>query len=104
MLLELILAVATERDKRIPSHEVNEVLETLVDRQQPPQPVGASVRLLYASQIGTAPPRFAIVSNRPEAIPESYTRYLTNGFREAWRFTGSPLNLKFRRRREAAGR
>jgi len=48
--------------------------------------------------------RFAIVSNRPEAIPESYTRYLANGFREAWRFTGSPLNLKFRRRRETARR
>ena len=101
-LLELILAVATERDKRIPTHEVNEVLGALVDRQQPPQPVGESVRLLYASQIGTAPPRFAIVCNRPEAIPESYTRYLLNGFREAWRFTGSPVGIKFRRKREQA--
>lgn len=101
-LLELILEVADERDKRIATHEVNEVLESLVDRQQPPQPVGESVRLLYASQIGTAPPRFAIVSNRPEAIPEAYTRYLLNGFRKAWRFTGSPLNIKFRRKRERA--
>ena len=103
-LLALIVEVAHERDKRVPTAEVNRVLETLVDRQQPPQPVGESVRLLYATQIGTAPPRFAIVSNRPEAIPESYSRYLVNGFREAWRFTGSPLNLKFRRRREAARR
>jgi len=103
-LLELIVEVAEERDKRVPTAEVNRVLGRLVDRQQPPQPVGESVRLLYASQIGTAPPRFAIVSNRPEAIPESYSRYLVNGFREAWRFTGSPLNLKFRRRREAARR
>ena len=103
-LLELILEVAGERTKRVPTSEVNRVLEALVDRQQPPQPVGESVRLLYASQIGTAPPRFAIVSNRPEAIPESYTRYLVNGFREAWRFTGSPLNVKLRRRRETARR
>jgi len=101
-LLELILAVARERDKRIATHEVNEVLGALVDRQQPPQPVGESVRLLYASQIGTAPPRFAIVSNRPEAIPESYTRYLLNGFRAAWQFTGSPITIKFRRKREQA--
>src|SRR6059036_2795082 len=101
-LLELILEVADERAKRVPTSEVNRVLEALVDRQQPPQPVGESVRLLYASQIGTAPPRFAIVSNRPEAIPEAYTRYLVNGFREAWRFTGSPLNLRLRRRRETA--
>jgi len=103
-LLELILEVAGERAKRVPTSEVNRVLEALVDRQQPPQPVGESVRLLYASQIGTAPPRFAIVSNRPEAIPESYTRYLANGFREAWRFTGSPLDLKLRRKRETARR
>ena len=103
-LLELILEVADERTKRVPTAEVNRVLGALLDRQQPPQPVGESVRLLYASQIGTAPPRFAIVSNRPEAIPEAYTRYLVNGFREAWRFTGSPLNLKLRRRRETARR
>jgi len=103
-LLELILAVAEEREKRVPTAEVNRVLEALVERQQPPQPVGESVRLLYASQIGTAPPRFAIVSNRPEAVPESYTRYLLNGFREAWQFTGSPVNIKFRRKRETARR
>jgi GTPase len=101
-LLELILEVAEERQKRIPTHEVNQVLEALVERQQPPQPVGESVRLLYASQIGTAPPRFAIVSNRPEAIPESYTRYLLNGFRAAWGFIGSPVRIKFRRKREQA--
>ncbi len=100
-LLELILTVAAEREKRVPTAEVNRVLESLVERQQPPQPVGASVRLLYASQIGTAPPRFAVVANRPEAIPESYTRYLLNGFREAWEFTGAPLNIKFRRRKQA---
>jgi GTPase len=103
-LLDLILEVAEERTKRVPTSEVNRVLEALVDRQQPPQPVGESVRLLYASQIGTAPPRFAIVSNRPEAVPEAYTRYLVNGFREAWRFTGSPLNVKLRRKRETARR
>jgi GTP-binding protein len=98
-LLDLIVTVALERDKRVPTAEVNRVLEALVSRQQPPQPVGESVRLLYASQIGTAPPRFAIVASHPEAIPESYTRYLVNGFREAWAFTGAPLNVKFRRKR-----
>ena len=102
-LLDLILMVAEERKKRVPTAEVNRVLESLLERQQPPQPVGESVRLFYASQVGTAPPRFAIVANRPEAIPESYTRYLVNGFREAWEFTGAPLNIKFRRKRQTRG-
>jgi GTPase len=99
-LFDLIATVSEERRKRVPTAEVNRVLESLVSRQQPPQPVGESVRLFYATQIGTAPPRFAIVANRPDAIPESYARYLTNGFREAWAFTGAPLNLKFRRKRQ----
>ncbi|MGH7538888.1 MAG: ribosome biogenesis GTPase Der, partial [Gemmatimonadales bacterium] len=100
-LFDLILTVAGERHKRVPTAEVNRVLGSLVQRQQPPQPVGESVRLFYGSQIGTAPPRFAIVASRPDAIPESYTRYLVNGFREAWAFTGAPVNVKFRRRRRA---
>jgi GTP-binding protein len=98
-LFDLILRVAEERQKRVPTAEVNRVMTALIDRQQPPQPVGESVRLLYATQINTAPPRFAIISSRPEAIPESYTRYLLNGFREAWSFTGAPVTIKFRRRR-----
>ena len=99
-LFDLILTVAREREKRVPTAEVNRVLEDLVRRQQPPQPVGESVRLFYASQIGTAPPRFAVVANRPDAIPESYSRYLVNGFRAAWAFTGAPVNLRFRRKRQ----
>ena len=98
-LLDAILTVADEREKRVPTAEVNRVLEELLARQQPPQPVGESVRLFYATQTGTAPPRFAVIANRPEAIPESYTRYLHNGFREAWEFTGAPLTIKFRRKR-----
>ncbi len=98
-LLDQILLVAGEREKRVPTAEVNRVLEALVERQQPPQPVGESVRLFYATQVGTAPPRFAVISNRPDAIPESYVRYLTRGFREAWAFTGAPLAIKLRRRR-----
>jgi GTP-binding protein len=98
-LFDAILEVAAAREKRVPTAEVNRVLEELLARQQPPQPVGESVRLFYATQVGTAPPRFAVVANRPEAIPESYTRYLHNGFREAWEFTGAPLTIKFRRKR-----
>lgn len=103
-LFELIRTVAAERRKRVPTAEVNRVLEALVLRQQPPQPVGESVRLFYATQIGTAPPRFAIVANRPDAIPESYARYLVNGFREAWAFTGAPVNVKFRGKRQGGSR
>jgi GTP-binding protein len=94
-ILDLILEVAHERDQRIPTSEVNKVLTHLLERTAPPQKPGEEVKLLYASQIGTAPPTFAIVSNRPDDVPESYQRYLAHGFRSAWPFTGSPLRLRF---------
>jgi len=97
-LLDLILEVAQARDVRVPTAEVNRILEELVQRAAPPQKPGAEVKLLYASQIGTAPPTFAIVTNRPDDVPESYQRYLVHGFRSAWPFPGSPLRLKFTRR------
>jgi GTP-binding protein len=97
-LLDLIVEVAEGRERRVPTAEVNKVLASLVERNAPPQKPGEEVKLLYASQIATAPPTLAIVSNRPEEVPESYQRYLVHGFREVWPFTGSPLRLKFTRR------
>ena len=94
-VLELIVEVAEDRERRVPTAEVNKVLAELIERNAPPQKPGEEVKLLYASQIGTAPPTLAIVSNRPDEVPESYQRYLVHGFREAWPFSGSPLRLKF---------
>lgn len=97
-VLDLIIEVAAGREMRVPTAEVNKILAQLIQRNAPPQKPGEEVKLLYASQIGTAPPTLAIVSNRPEEVPESYQRYLVNGFRQAWPFPGSPLRLKFTRR------
>jgi GTP-binding protein len=94
-VLDLIVDVAEGRQRRVPTAEVNKVLATLIERNAPPQKPGEEVKLLYASQIAIAPPTLAIVSNRPDEVPESYQRYLAHGFREAWPFTGSPLRLKF---------
>ncbi len=94
-LLELIVQVADDRQKRVPTAEVNRILGGLLEKNSPPQKLGEEVKLLYASQIATAPPEFAIVSNRPDDVPESYQRYLVNGFRDAWSFNGSPVRLKF---------
>jgi GTP-binding protein len=97
-VLDQIVEVAESRQRRVPTAEVNKVLAELIERNAPPQKPGEEVKLLYASQVGTAPPTLAIVSNRPEEVPESYQRYLVHGFRQVWPFSGSPLRLKFTRR------
>jgi GTP-binding protein len=97
-VLDQILEVDAERSKRITTSQVNNTLEALVARRQPPQAAGREIKLLYATQVEVAPPTIAVFGNHPELLAEHYVRYLHNGFREAWGFTGNPLRIVLRRR------
>jgi GTP-binding protein len=97
-ILDLILQVEQERLKRVPTSEVNERLQELLARRQPPQAAGREVKLNYATQVETAPPTIAVFGNNPDLVQEHYVRYLHNGFRESWRFTGNPLRILLRRK------
>lgn len=99
-VLDHVLEVADARKKRVPTRMVNEVLKELAIRQPPPHYRGFPVKLLYGTQADTQPPTFVIFVNHPKALPESYLRYLHNGFREAWDFRGTPLRIRLRARRE----
>jgi GTP-binding protein len=94
--LDLVLEVQAERERRIETHEVNQVLERLVDHQPPPHFRGRRVKLRYATQIAVKPPTFAVFANYPKALPEHYIRFIHNGFREAWTFMGTPVRLRVR--------
>ena len=98
-VLEAVLEVADARRQRVPTHDVNEALREMIAIRQPPQEGGAEVKLLYGSQIEIEPPTFAIVCSRPDTIPDSYRRFLINGLRERFGFAGSPIRLRFTRRR-----
>jgi GTP-binding protein len=97
-LMETILTVEEERGKRISTAQVNDRLGELIARRQPPQAAGREVKLLYATQVETAPPTIAVFGNHPELVEEHYVRYLHNGFRESWGFLGNPLRILLRRR------
>ncbi len=103
-VLDAILEVADARHTRIQTAEVNKVIQELVAIRQPPQAGAGEVKLLYGSQVGTAPPTFAIVSSKPDKIPDSYRRYLVNGFRERFGFRGAPIRLRFTGRRRERSR
>lgn len=97
-VLDLLLEVEQERQKRITTARVNERLEELLRRKQPPQAAGREIRLMYATQVQVAPPTIAVFSNHPDLVEEHYIRYLHNGFRESWAFTGNPLRVVLRRK------
>jgi len=99
-VLDQIVEVAAERHRKISTREVNEVVRELAGRVQPPHYRGMPVKVLYATQVETAPPTFVLFVNHPKALTQAYLRYLHNGFRQRWGFLGSPVRLRIRSRRE----
>jgi GTP-binding protein len=97
-ILDLVLQVEQELLKRVPTAEVNDRLRELIARRQPPQAAGREIKLNYATQVEVAPPTFAVFGNNPDLLQEHYVRYLHNGFREAWGFTGNPVRILLRRK------
>lgn len=98
---ETALEVQRRRQQRIPTAEVNRVLGELSARRQPPQSSRGEVKILYGTQVSTAPPFFVLWLNRPKDLATHYLRYIENGFRGAWDFLGTPIRIRLKRREEA---
>jgi GTP-binding protein len=97
-VLDMLLEVEAERGKRISTSEVNDALQELLARRQPPQAAGHEVKLNYATQVTVSPPSIAVFGNHPDLVQEHYVRYLHNGFREKWGFWGNPLRILMRQK------
>ncbi|MEZ4414650.1 MAG: ribosome biogenesis GTPase Der [Gemmatimonadota bacterium] len=95
-LLDLVVEVWQERRRRVPTAEVNEVLEQAVRKQPPPHHRGRPVKLKYMTQTGTEPPTFVVFANYPDAVPEHYIRYMHHALRNRWPFAGVPLRVRVR--------
>ena len=97
-ILEVIQLVDEQSRVRISTSQVNERLAELLARRQPSQAAGREVKLNYATQVSVAPPTIAFFGNHPDLVEEHYVRFLHNGFREAYPFTGNPLRILLRRK------
>jgi GTPase len=108
-LLEMIDRVAEARKKRIPTGALNRFVERVAAAHPPASPGRREVRILYATQVGAAPPTFVFFTNVATRFHFSYERFLVNQLREEFGFAGTPIRIQVRsrkakaRRRQAAG-
>lgn len=75
---------------RLSTHEVAEFINQVVGRSAPSK----GVKIRYATQTGSAPPRFTIFANRPQDVQESYLRYIENALRERYDLYGVSLRIR----------
>lgn len=92
-LEELILKVYESYSLRIPTARLNEIITEATIKHHIPSDKGKIVKIYYATQFDTKPPRIALVSNRPKTIHFSYLRYLANQIRERIELLGTPIVL-----------
>ncbi len=84
-VLEAASEVFEHQVSRIPTPQLNQFLEAIVDAHPAPlAPGGLPVRLFYIAQTGIHPPTFTITTNRPEFVVESYKRFIVNRMRESF--------------------
>ena len=99
-LHDMILEINENYSQRIPTSQVNEVIEKALRRHTLPSVSGQVIRIYYATQYETRPPKIAIIMNKPSGLHFTYRRYLANKMREAFNFTGTPLLFKAKKRGE----
>jgi GTP-binding protein len=89
-----------ERLKRIPTAEVNSVVQRAAANHSPPRSGKKQLKMLYATQAEVNPPTFVFFVNDTALVHFSYRRYLENRLRQSFGFDGTPLRLVFKARSE----
>ncbi len=96
-LMKTVFKTYDRWNRRISTGELNRWFAELLEHHQPPAVAGRRIRLRYITQVSARPPTFVCFCSRPEALPESYKRYLMNGLRETFDLEGIPVRLHLRK-------
>ncbi|MGE5820050.1 MAG: ribosome biogenesis GTPase Der [Deltaproteobacteria bacterium] len=103
-MLESAALVLTNYRSKVRTSALNEALQAIVRAHPAPQFHGRQVKFYYGTQTGTHPPTFTLFVNAPEAVPESYQRYLVHQLRANLGLQFAPIKLILRARREETKR
>ena len=96
-VLKNALEIYEKRNLRISVSNLNKILSDIVSHYPPPSSKGKNIKLKYIAQVSTSPPLFAVFSNYPDLIGESYRRYVENQLRKSIDLMGVPIRISFRK-------
>ncbi len=99
-VMDAALQVREAWHQRVPTSQLNEVVREATARHAPASRGKRVLKFLYATQVEGAPPTFVFFVNDKKLVHFTYQRFLENKLRERWGFTGAPIRMIFRNRRE----
>ena len=96
--MEKTLEVFENRNRRITTSVLNEIMLKEIERYPPPFARGHSVKIKFLQQVPTAVPSFAFFANFPDGVKEPYKNFLENKLRSHFKFSGVPVRIFIRKK------
>ncbi|MDG4900329.1 MULTISPECIES: ribosome biogenesis GTPase Der [unclassified Mesorhizobium] len=95
-LMDAVIKTHKVWNSRASTGKLNRWLEGILAHHPPPAVAGRRLKIKYVTQAKTRPPGFVVSCSRPDAMPQSYVRYLSNSLREAFDMPGVPIRMALR--------
>ncbi|RUW72667.1 MULTISPECIES: ribosome biogenesis GTPase Der [unclassified Mesorhizobium] len=95
-LMDSVIKTHKVWNSRVSTGKLNRWLEGILAHHPPPAVAGRRLKIKYVTQAKTRPPGFVVSCSRPDAMPQSYVRYLSNSLREAFDMPGVPIRMALR--------
>jgi GTP-binding protein len=92
-LMKSVFIAEQKWNTHVSTARLNRWLAGMTEGHPPPAVSGRRLKLRYMTQAKIRPPSFILFASRPDAVPASYLRYLTNGLRDAFDMPGTPIRL-----------
>jgi GTP-binding protein len=99
-VLEIAAVVSENRSMRIPTGQLNSLIQDAMLMHNPPSDKGKRLKIYYVSQVGIRPPLFSFKINYRDLMHFSYSRYIENKIRESYGFDGTSIKFVFREKGE----
>ncbi len=96
--IEIGLEVYENRQRRIPTSELNDIMLKAIQSYNPPVVRGHAIKIKFVTQLPTTVPSFAMFCNFPDDIKTPYKNYLENQLRLNFPLTGVPIRIFFRKK------
>ena len=96
-LMETVLKIYNLSFNEISTNKLNSFLEKITSTHTHPTQNGREVRFKYITQIKSNPIAFAIFTNKPRAVLESYKRYILNNLRKEYNLSGVPIRVMYKK-------
>lgn len=95
-LMQAVESVLENASREISAGNLNDVLQDAYAINSPTYQKGKQLKIFYATQTGTNPPTFVLFVNDTTLMQNNYLRYLENNIRKAFDFSGTPIVLKMK--------